>query len=182
MDTRSKEYLEAIKGRTQKLKLRCLMPPASWDVDLAVCVRSEKLMGVVEQKLEDGTFSEQYVIEGMKSMLFAKVVLYLLSYKTMDPPKIVYPLTQQTRNLLSKPQSNILKGLVFGSDDMKGLMEFQKEYRVQGLDDLLSFFIAEGLQSMGVAEVNEGLGMKGDFTQAEHEMIDKMIQEASWIA
>jgi hypothetical protein len=75
-----------------------------------------------------------------------------------------------------------LKGLVFGSDDMKGLMDFQKEYKVQGLDDLLSFFIAEGLQSMGVAEVNEGLGMKGDFTEAEHEMIDKMIQEASWIA
>ena len=63
-------------SRTEKLKVRCLVPPATWDIELAACERSKKLKEIAKQKQEESTLDQAYLLEGMKSMLFAKIVLY----------------------------------------------------------------------------------------------------------
>ena len=114
-------------------------------------------------------------------MLFAKIVLYQLSYKIMDPPKIPHPINSQTRSSLSKPQANIIKNLVFGSPDFKSLVEFQKEYQVEGLDDLISCFIAENVQDYDVEKLNAQLGMDQDFNEVELESVENAMDIFKYI-
>lgn len=168
-------------SRAEKLKIRCSAPPATWDIELSACMLSEKLGKIAQERQESGTLNEPYSLEGIKSMLFAKIVLYLLTYKTNAPPSISFPINASTKGMLSKPQSNILKNLAFGSEDFQSLVEFQKEYKVTGFDELIGFFIAENIQGMSIDEINNTFSMKQDFSAEELTKIDQLVEETSCI-
>ena len=161
------------------LKIKCNTPPATWDIEISACQLSEKLAVIAKEKQEADTLSEPYILEGIKSMLFAKIVLYLQTYKNNPPPGISAPINASTKSILAKPQANIQKNLAFGSEDFKSLVEFQNQYKVTGLDDLIGYFVADHIQSMNIEEINSVFTMDQDFNAEELQKIDQLIEETS---